>query len=416
MRKQRIAAALMLLLFLACSAVSAYADGTVLTTTVPSTHRVDLQILGEGTVTVDGQSYTGDAALDIERLSEAEYSFSPAPGYMFSQVLYGGKDVTSQVTNGQYRAAAINADSSLKVVFTKLEGAYAEVYGSSLSLKGNIGLNFYVIPSAELLADSGAYVSLGSSVYPFSEAATRVIEGETLYQFSVSLNAKQMTNKIVLRACKGDGTRVILVLRGSCVNLTKTGYSYSIQDYFSVARTKTDDPKLLALLDAMSDYGSMAQLQFNYRISSRVPVKADLSQVSLADLESYQATITPGKVSGVTYQGNSLLLQSETVLRFYFTVDSGSIGDYSFKLGKKAITPVQSGDRWYVEVPDIHAKDLDTFYTVTVSSSEGKILTVKACALSYACSVLSSGDSSDTLKDTVRSLYLYNKAANAWFG
>ena len=65
---------------------------------------------------------------------------------------------------------------------------------------------------------------------------------------------------------------------------------------------------------------------------------------------------------------------------------------------------------------NIAAKDLDKVYTVTVSSASGKIVTVKASALSYAYNVLNAEDAPAKLVDLVKGLYLYNQAANAYFG
>ena len=166
----------------------------------------------------------------------------------------------------------------------------------------------------------------------------------------------------------------------------------------------------------MSDYGSLAQAQFGYNTDSRAEVQADLSGVTAENLESFQAVKTEGTATGVSYYGTSLLLQSETVMRIYFTLDEGEIGDYTFKLGSKKVTPVQSDGKWYVEIANISAKDLDKTYTLTVSSAEGKIVTVKASALSYAYTVLNGGSNEATLIELVKGLYLYNQAANAYFG
>ena len=51
-----------------------------------------------------------------------------------------------------------------------------------------------------------------------------------------------------------------------------------------------------------------------------------------------------------------------------------------------------------------------------MSSAEGKIVTVKASALSYAYTVLNGGSNEATLIELVKGLYLYNQAANAYFG
>ena len=292
----------------------------------------------------------------------------------------------------------------------------ADVYGCSISLKGNIALNFYVIPSEELIADPNAYVMLGETKILFSEATTRTVGEDTLYQFTLSLHAKQMNDVVTLRVYDGEDNLVALYRHSNDEDVTETGYSYSVQTYIQTVRDTSSDTKLIALVNAMSDYGSLAQAQFGYNADSRVAVQADLSGVTAADVESFQAVKTDGTATGVSYYGTSLLLQSETVMRIYFTLDEGEISDYTFKLGSKKVTPVQSDGKWYVEIANISAKDLDKTYTLTVSSAEGKIVTIKASALSYVYAVLNGGSNEATLIDLVKGLYLYNQAANEYFG
>ena len=292
----------------------------------------------------------------------------------------------------------------------------ADVYGCSISLKGNIALNFYVIPSEELHADPDAYVMLGETKLLFSEATTRTVGEDTLYQFTLSLHAKQMNDVVTLRVYDGEDNLVALYRHSNDEDVTETGYSYSVQTYIQTVRDTSSDTKLIALVNAMSDYGSLAQAQFGYNADSRVAVQADLSGVTAADVESFQAVKTDGTATGVSYYGTSLLLQSETVMRIYFTLDEGEISDYTFKLGSKKVTPVQSDGKWYVEIANISAKDLDKTYTLTVSSAEGKIVTIKASALSYVYAVLNGGSNEATLIDLVKGLYLYNQAANEYFG
>ena len=108
------------------------------------------------------------------------------------------------------------------------------------------------------------------------------------------------------------------------------------------------------------------------------------------------------------------MLKSTTAIRLYFELNEGEIGDYTFKVGKKVVTPVETENGWMIEIANISAKDLDKFYTVTVSSSEGKIVTVKYCGLSYVYKVLDT--SSDAkLIDLAKGIYLYNRAADAYF-
>jgi hypothetical protein len=292
----------------------------------------------------------------------------------------------------------------------------AEVYGSSVSLKGNIALNFYLIVPDELKEDAGAYVMLNDSKYMINEATTRTVGEYTLYQFTIALHAKQMNDEVVMRVYTGENEQVTLYTHSTGENVTETGYVYTIQDYIEKTRESSTDEKLVALVNAMSDYGILAQKQFNYNTEGLPEVQADLSAVTKENLTAYAPKETAGAATGVSYEGLSLVLESETVLRFYFTVDEGEIGDYTFKIGTKKVTPVESGGKWYVEVTNIAAKDLDKVYTVTVSSGSGKIVTVKASALSYAYNVLNAEDAPAKLVDLVKGLYLYNQAANAYFG
>jgi hypothetical protein len=295
-------------------------------------------------------------------------------------------------------------------------GIVAEVYGSSVSLKGNIALNFYLIVPDELKEDSGAYVMLNDTKYMINEATTRTVGDYTLYQFTISLHAKQMSDPVTLKVFTGDDEVVTLYTHTTGENVTETGYVYTVRDYIAKTKESSTDEKLIALVNAMSDYGALAQIQFNYNTENVPEIQADLSAVTAETLADYEAKVTEGTATGMSFKGTSLLLQSETVIRFYFNLDEGEIGDYTFKLGSKKVTPEESDDGWYIEIKNVAAKDLDKVYTVTVSSGAGKIVTVKGSALSYVQKVLSTDGAPEKLVNLVKGIYLYNQAANAYFG
>ena len=116
----------------------------------------------------------------------------------------------------------------------------------------------------------------------------------------------------------------------------------------------------------------------------------------------------------MTYAGSSLVLRSGTVIRHYFTIDEGSVGDYTFKIGSKKVTPVETEKGWMIEIPDVYARYLGKMYTIKVSSSDGTILTLKYSALSYAYKAVQ--DNTDpALVRLVKAMYLYNRAADEYF-
>ena len=296
----------------------------------------------------------------------------------------------------------------------------AEVYGSSVSLKGDIALNFYLILPEELTGDAGAYVTLNDAKYLISKAKTRDLEGVgTLYQFTIALHAKQMNDKVTLKVFNGEDAVVPLYRHSNGENLTETGYVYSVQDYIQNTLEKSSDEKLKALVQAMSDYGSLAQVQFKYNTADAKPVQGDLDSVTADTVKAYEKKLTEGAATGVSFSGGTLVLESTTTIKLYFKLEEGEIEDYTFKVGTKVKTPAETavGEEtlWAIEIPNISAKDLDKTYTVKVTSEAGTVLTLKYSGLGYAYSVLSGNSSEESLVNLVKGLVLYNKAADAYF-
>ena len=296
----------------------------------------------------------------------------------------------------------------------------AEVYGSSVSLKGDIALNFYLILPEELTEDTGAYVMLNETKCLVSKATTRTIENiGTVYQFTIALHAKQMNDKVTLKVFTGEDAVVPLYRHSNGENETETGYQYSVQDYIQNTLEKSSDENLKALVQAMSDYGSLAQVQFNYNTGDAKPVQGDLDSVTAETVKAYEKKLTEGTTTGVSFSGGTLVLESTTTIKLYFMLEEGEIGDYTFKVGKKVKTPTETavGEEtlWAIEIPNISAKDLDKTYTVKVTREDDTVLTLKYSGLSYAYSVLSGNSSEESLVRLVKGLVLYNQAADAYF-
>ncbi len=293
----------------------------------------------------------------------------------------------------------------------------AEVYGSSVSLKGDIALNFFLILPKELTDDTGAYVTLNDAKYPISEAKKRDVDGVgTLHQFTIALNAKQMNDKVTLKVFNGEDAVMPLYRHSNGEDVTETGYVYSVQDYIQKTLETSSDEKLKTLVQAMSDYGSLAQVQFEYKVDERAEVKGDLDSVTLESVAAYAPKVTAGTATGVSFVGPALVLKTQTAIRLYFELEEGEIGDYTFKVGTQTKTPTETAQGWMIEIPNISAKDLDKVYTVKVTSGDGTVLTLKVSALSYVYNTLNNADSEADLVNLVKGVYLYNQAANAYFG
>ena len=302
------------------------------------------------------------------------------------------------------------------IVCTAAEiGDVAVVSGRSLSLNGKISMNIYLELPETLLEDEAAYVTIDGTSYLISKAKTTQLNGKTLYRFSTNLKFTQLTEERVLRVYTGEGEAVrLLNLKGE--DLTETGYVFSAQAYIEYVRENVSDEKLLNLMNTLSDVGSLAQAQFNYKVDTRAELVGDLDSVTAENVSEFAMVLDAAEGSGISYYGSSLLLEENTTIRHYFTV-TGSISQFTFKVDGKTVTPVKKGSYYYVEISNIAAKDLDKSFHLEVSSkTNGVVISLDYSAMSYVCKVLNSDNATETLKDLLKALYLYNQAANEYFG
>ena len=295
--------------------------------------------------------------------------------------------------------------------------------GYTLSLEGNIAVNFYLQLSEEVLSDETAHMLFTfadgeTSKVKVSEAETKTDGSKTYHVMTCRVQAPEMnddfTAQLITDVCE---TEV---------------FTYSVKKYADYILSHTEDDEEYAdaapMVKAMLNYGGYVQKQFGHNTGalanaglyteSNDPVLVG----SVPALSSYAFT-APSANIGVKYYGTSLLLNSETTIRHYFTFTTGDDietirKNYEFKLDDETIlTPVMRGGMIYIDIKDINAADLDTMYQVTVTNIEtNESITFSYSALSYAKYVLDYALAGTNLVNVVRAMYFYNDAANAYFG
>ncbi len=288
----------------------------------------------------------------------------------------------------------------------------ATVVGKSLTLKGNIEVNFYLDLPEELIAEPGAYVAINGVEYPLNGAKTREIRGTLTCCFTAKVKLAQLLDDQVLRVYNGAGTPVIL-LDEDDNDLTETGCVYRAQDYIEYTRANSEDEKLLAVVNALSDVGSLAQAQFNYKADSRVDVVNDLSTVTADMVKDYEMSVETAENAGVSYYGSSLLLRDATTIRHYFLINDAPEA-YTFTVDGVEVTPVKRGSFYCIDITGIVARDLDRSFRVEVSREENVVLGLEYSAMSYAYTQLSRNEET-TLTELTKAVVLYCVAANEYF-
>ena len=264
--------------------------------------------------------------------------------------------------------------------------------GYSLSLDGNIGVNFFMELDKSVIADENAYMKFRlpngkTSVVLVGDAKQQTVGGTTYYVFSCEVAAKEMNETITAQIITSDKKGEI--------------YEYSVADYIQYIRDNPTefDEKTLSLVNAMAGYGDYAKAYFN---NENLDANTEMDAVTADTLASFDKQISGDLPEGIIYYGSSLLLESNTTMRHYFKVAEGTdVSALSFSGSK--------GNYYYIDIPNISAEKLGTIQNVTIGNC-----TISYSPMSYAYAVLSSKNTSESLKNLVKSLYLYEQVAEAY--
>lgn len=264
--------------------------------------------------------------------------------------------------------------------------------GYSLSLDGNIGVNFFMELDKSVIADENAYMKFRlpngkTSVVLVGDAKQQTVSGTTYYVFSCEVAAKEMNETITAQIITSDKKGEV--------------YEYSVADYIQYIRDNPTEfnEKTLSLVNAMAGYGDYAKAYFN---NENLDANTEMDAVTADTLASFDKQISGDLPEGITYYGSSLLLESNTTMRHYFKVAEGTdVSALSFSGSK--------GNYYYIDIPNISAEKLGTIQNVTIGNC-----TISYSPMSYAYAVLSSKNTSESLKNLVKSLYLYEQAAEAY--
>lgn len=265
----------------------------------------------------------------------------------------------------------------------------------NVTLKDNIGVNFYVELTEEDAANAKMQFTVNGET-TIVNAADALVDGK--YVFTADLAAAQMMDTVLAE----------LVVNGETVEADE----YSIRMYADYILDESNgfDAQTKALVMEMLNYGAKAQLYFNHNTETLATDGLDLTGINTAEIpEAVDTEISAiGNISGIRFYGSSLLFQSRTAVRFYFT---GDISRYEIAAEGMKTTVGQKDGMWYVEVNDILPQDLEDSITLTVISGEDT-LTVIYGPMNYMVRMNQKG--SDSLKALLKAMYNYHLAAEAY--
>ena len=268
-----------------------------------------------------------------------------------------------------------------------IDGIGAKLAGYSLSLTGNIGVNFYMELSDQIIADKDAYMQFtlpnGTvTKVPVSAAQTNttIKEGTTYYKFPCEVSSYEMTQDIKAQMFDGNG------------NCGKE-YTYTVRDYAQyIIKNSSSYVDAYPFAVAMLNYGACSQKYFNKAVD-------DLANKNLNSYDQEIPDRFDGYINGFVaekaengllgqFAGLSMVLKSETTLNIFYEPKEGiDVSKLNFIVDGKEITPVKRGQYYILSLENIKANELENSKTFTVTDGTNT-LSGEYCAMMYCYQVL----------------------------
>ncbi|MBR5938275.1 MAG: leucine-rich repeat domain-containing protein [Clostridiales bacterium] len=275
----------------------------------------------------------------------------------------------------------------------------AVLYGYTLSLEGDIGVNFYMDLSGTDLSDD-AYVkftvpngnSTREQIVYVKDAGKDMVGEKTCHVFKCKVSPKDASSLIKAQIIDGEN--------GSKV------FAYSVRQYaeflYSHRFENAEYARAANLVDALMCYCTCAQDYFNVARERFDYEWKNFFQIGNVVINAPEKIVALDNVPGVTFVGAKLSLRSETELKLYFLCED----DTTFSCANGDIETITDGEYKVVVVRNINARDIGESFQIKAIRGTNTGL-VKYSILNYCDSVVNSSEYSDLLKDTVRSLVYY---------
>ena len=248
-----------------------------------------------------------------------------------------------------------------------IDAGKAAVTANSISLKDEIGVNFYIwLPdgyTAENTEVSFAW-GTGDSAHTAAGTLTATTSYDANYRVSCSIAARHMTDAVTMTVTSGGET----ILTDA----------FSVVQYAERAKASyAENTELMQLLCDMLDYGGAVQDFFGYTTddlaSSHIAtINADWTRAagtaSLADNTAIPND-TVLAAFGLKCEYITLVATSRTAIRVYFSVtDAAVFANTKATLGTEELNFMTKGSYQYLEISGIAARNIFNTYTIKLTN------------------------------------------------
>ena len=292
-------------------------------------------------------------------------------------------------------------------------GAQSEavIHQVSLLFDGMIRIKYYFAISDRLLDDPDACICFfreGELIQTTPLSACRT-EGEYSC-FYCGVSADSVAQQVQARIFDGGGNPVSISSRSGTTY--PNGFFFSAMDYAQQMQDGGVSGSMRVLARALEDYGTAAE---NYFRKSGGALRPEVKAVTAADLAGWETGTQGSRPAGLNGAAISVMFEADNGLRVYLQFDDGTdLGRYSYAVdGREAVLQSKSDGACYLSVDNIAADALDTPHRFSVTDGTDTY-TIVTSVLGYAKTAIERGD--PDMADLARALFLYNRAAENYFG
>ena len=290
--------------------------------------------------------------------------------------------------------------------------------GYSLSLEGDIGVNFYLrFKNADALSENAKMVftiksvdgkhSRTQEVYVKSQTDTsRAVATQSggYYVFKCTVNAKEMTSKITAQVIDGE--------------TSGKAYDYTVQEYAKYMLQHPDTySKEQDLIKTMLNYGTACQSYFNYNQGNYANsvLSGDDRDLSIVTAEEVNGAARPDDITiagtDIRIARASLILNTTITEKLFIT---GANENTVFKYDGKILPVVKEGDYYVIKIEGITAQEINTTTGIRVYDGNRVLGHLTYSPLFYCRLVIDHEEDSTVTRDLkvlVSAMLRYNRAA-----
>ena len=325
-----------------------------------------------------------------------------------------------------------------------IDGIGAKLAGYSLSLTGNIGVNFYMELSNDVVNDESAYMNFTlpngttSKVYvsgthedgSTATTDTTVKNGVTYYVFTCEVAAKEMTSDIKAQMIGNNGEK-----KGTVYTYTVKEYADYILSHMS-AEESDISKATIQLVKGMLNYGGAAQKYFGYKTDKLASdgltltgaVFNDTSIINNITNKANKASVTCANAK-VTFKSAYLSLNSTTDLCVFVQfADDVTVKEDMFAIwcntdqiskDQYEVTKFNEENCYKITLHGVKASQLNEKYAFYVELSDTEYAELAYYGTnSYAYTVMSSAcdniNNIESLREVVKALYAYGVCAEEY--